>query len=256
MHSLREDVLAYAAEVYGTAPEYLWRRFPRYAVLRRGDGRKWYGLLMDVPRERLGLDGTGRADILDIKIDDPFLRGDLLRRPGFLPGYHLSRRTWTAVLLDGTVPLSEVCALLDASWRAAAGGKQAAFRPRPPKEWLVPANPAYFDIDAAFAADDVLTWKQSCSVRPGDTVFLYVGAPVSAVRYQCRVVETDLPCEYDDGRLTIRKAMKLRRLRTYDPSECPRSVLKDFGVFAVRGPRGVPTRLSTYLHQGDAEKNR
>lgn len=255
MHSLREDVLAYAADVYGTAPEYLWSRFPRYAVLRRGDGRKWYGLLMDVPRDRLGLAGSDRVDILDVKIDDLFLRDDLLRRPGFLPGYHLSSRTWTAVLLDGTVPLSEVCALLDASWRAAAGKKTAA-RPRPPKEWLVPANPSYFDIDAAFAADDVMTWKQSSSVRPGDTVFLYVGAPVSAVRYQCRVVETDLPCEYDDGRLTIRKAMKLRRLRTYAPSECPRSVLKDFGVFAVRGPRGVPTRLSTYLHQGDAEKNR
>lgn len=82
---------------------------------------------MDVPRERLGLDGAGRADILDVKIDDPFLRDDLLRRPGFLPGYHLSRRTWTAVLLDGTVPLSEVCALLDASWRAAAGRPHAAF---------------------------------------------------------------------------------------------------------------------------------
>lgn len=248
--SLREGVLAYAKEIYGTEPEYLWARYPRYAVLRRPDSGKWYGLLIDVPRDRLGLGGAERADILDVKVDDPFLRDDLLRRPGYLPGYHLSARTWTAVLLDGTVPLAEVCALLDASWRAAEKKKKAA-KPRAPKEWLVPANPAYFDVDAAFAASDVITWKQSSSVRPGDTVFLYMAAPVSAVCWQCRVLETDLPCDYQDEHLTIRRMMKLQKRQHYEPSQFPLSLLKAYGVFAVRGPRSVPTRLSTCLHRAD-----
>ena len=49
MKTLREDVLRYAKGKYRTEPEYLWRRFPHYAVLRHEDNRKWYGLIMDIP---------------------------------------------------------------------------------------------------------------------------------------------------------------------------------------------------------------
>ncbi|MBQ2618079.1 MAG: MmcQ protein, partial [Oscillospiraceae bacterium] len=62
---LRNQIFAYAEETYGTQPEYLWPRFPDCAVLRRGDNRKWYGIVMDVSREKLGLPGLGRVDILN-----------------------------------------------------------------------------------------------------------------------------------------------------------------------------------------------
>lgn len=247
--SLRERLFAFAKDRYGTEPEYLWSRYPRYAVLRRPDTKKWYALFMDVPRDRLGLAGTDRADVLDVKIDDAFYRDDLFRRPGHLPGYHMGG-AWVTALLDGTVPFEELCGLVDASWRAAAEKKKTA-RPRPPKEWLCPVNPSYFDLEAAFAASDTLLWKQTASIRPGDTVYLYVGAPVSAVRYACRVMETDIPYDYEDARLTIRRVMKLRLLRRYGPDRFPLSRLKDFGVFAVRGARTVPTRLAAALHQDE-----
>lgn len=70
--NLREDILRYARDKYKTEPEYLWRRFPRYAVLRHDDNRKWYGLIMDVPRKNLGLQSKERVDILNVKLSDPF----------------------------------------------------------------------------------------------------------------------------------------------------------------------------------------
>ena len=52
--SSRESVFAYVRKKFGTEPEYPWARYPRYAVLRHRQGRKWYGLIMDVPANRLG----------------------------------------------------------------------------------------------------------------------------------------------------------------------------------------------------------
>ena len=57
----RAEILRAAAETFGTQPEYLWQDTPSDAVLRHTDGRRWYAVLMTVPRARLGLPGAGSA---------------------------------------------------------------------------------------------------------------------------------------------------------------------------------------------------
>lgn len=114
-NSFREKILEYASEQYGTEPEYMWAISPNHAVLRHGDNRKWYGLIMDVPRCKLGIPGDGIVDILNIKCD-PVLSGSLRMSEGFLPGYHMSKGHWISILLDGTVELKEILGLLDFSY--------------------------------------------------------------------------------------------------------------------------------------------
>ena len=99
MKTLREDVLRYAKGKYKTEPEPLWRRFPHYAVLRHEDNRKWYGLIMEVPRENLGLHGEGRVDILNVKLADTAYADMLIHQNGYFKGYHISRGNWVSVLL-------------------------------------------------------------------------------------------------------------------------------------------------------------
>ena len=111
----RDDIFQYAKYTYGTEPEYLWRKFPRYAVLRNPNSGKWYGAVMEVPRERLGLAGDGDIDILDVKCA-PMLIGPCLERQGFLPAYHMNKRNWLTILLDGSVPEDEILRLLDLSF--------------------------------------------------------------------------------------------------------------------------------------------
>ena len=42
--------------------------------------------------------------------------------------------------------------------------------------------------------------------------------------------------------------MKIKLLKRYDPEEFTFDVLKDeYGIFAVRGPRGIPHSLSEAL---------
>lgn len=251
MTSLRGEVTDYIGRTYGGAIEYLWMRWPSYGVFRHADNRKWYAVIMDVPRARLGLAGDGVTDVLNVRLGDLLLRDFLLHREGFLPAYHIARGNWISVLLDGTVAAEEIFGLIDTSYRvtaSAATGKAI----RPPKEWLIPSNPKYYDSVHAFDHTDEIRWKQGKGIKTGDTVFLYVGAPVSAILYRCRVTETEIPWHFEREGLTIRSLMGIRLERRYDPADFPFERLgREFGIFAVRGPRGVPYRLSEALAAGE-----
>lgn len=110
----RESVLKYAAEQYGTEPEYLWMSDPEYAVLRHPCG-KWYGVIMNVPNFRLGLMGEGETDILAFKCERELIPL-LLTQEGYLPAYHLNKEHWAAARLDGSLPMEQVKQLLDMSF--------------------------------------------------------------------------------------------------------------------------------------------
>ncbi len=112
--SLREEVLSLAQDRYGTEPEYLFAKYPGFAVLRHPN-KKWYGVVMDLPRQKLGLPGEGMVDALNVKCD-PCMSGSLRLQPGILPGYHMNKERWITIVLDGTVDLAQIEILLDISY--------------------------------------------------------------------------------------------------------------------------------------------
>lgn len=125
MKNYRTDIIQYAKRKYKTRTEHLWARHPNYVVLRRDDNAKWYGIIMDVPRVRLGLGGDESVDILNVKCDAgmyDFLRGV----PGILRGYHMGG-TWVSVLLDGTIEISQIKILLDNSYNLVCGKKSVGY---------------------------------------------------------------------------------------------------------------------------------
>ena len=247
--SFRQNVMDYIEKKYHHGIEYLWMRYPSYGIFRHQDNQKWYALIMDIPRSRLGFDGDAAVDVLNVKLNDLLLRDFLLHRDGFFPGYHIARGNWISVLLDGTVSLEEICGLIDTSYLATASAKTRNAI-RPPKEWLIPSNPVYYDSVHAFDDTDEIRWKQGNGIKTGDTVFLYIGAPYSAIFYKCVVTETDIPYEFHREGLTIRKLMGIRLLKRYDPDRFTFERLnREYGIFAVRGPRGVPYKLSEALNK-------
>ena len=112
---------------------------------------------------------------------------------------------------------------------------------RPAKEWLIPANPRYYDIEHAFDAVKEIDWKQGNGIKKGDVVFMYAGAPVSAILYKCKVTETDIPYQYQSKGLTITRLMRIRLVKKYKPDRFTFEKLKaEYKIFAVREPRGIP----------------
>ncbi len=188
-------------------------------------------------------------------MNDPVFRDMIIREEGIMPAYHMNKMHWITVLLDGTVPKERVFDLIDMSFLATASAKKKA-KVRPPKEWIVPANPKYYDIMHAFDGADEIDWKQGAGIRKGDTVYMYVAAPVSAVLYQCLVTETDIPFRFDGGKVTIRELMKIRLEKRFDEQSFTFETLKnDYGIFAVRGPRGIPHSLSAALKQSPGKQS-
>lgn len=122
-NSLREEVFEYVKKKYKSEIEYLWSRSPDSAVFRHDDNNKWYGLVMDVPKSKLGLSGDERVDVLNVKADDLLHHDMLMQQEGYLPGYHMNRKNWISILLDGTVPIEEICDMIDMSYGATASKK-------------------------------------------------------------------------------------------------------------------------------------
>ena len=241
---MKQDIFDFIKKKYNADPEYLWKKYDSYAVFRHEDNRKWFAVVMDVERNRLGLSGQDYIPVINLKVDDMFLRDALIREEGIIPGYHMNKLHWITVFLDGTVPEEKVYDLLEMSYMATASIKKKE-KIRPPKEWIIPANPKYYDIIHAFDETDVIDWKQGSGIKTGDTVYMYVAAPVSAILYKCQVLETGIPFDYHDKSLTIKELMTIKLLRRYEPDIFTFDVLKEeYGIYAVRGPRGIPNSLS------------
>lgn len=109
----REAVFQLAKRKYGTEPEYPWK--DRNAVLRHGENQKWYGVVLEVGREKLGIQGDGKVDVLNVKCD-PMLIGSLRIKKGFYPAYHMNKEKWISILLEEPETQEMIARLLDLSY--------------------------------------------------------------------------------------------------------------------------------------------
>ncbi|MBP5654075.1 MAG: MmcQ/YjbR family DNA-binding protein [Clostridiales bacterium] len=250
---MRKNITDYIKARYDVSPEYPWEKYDDNAVFRHLDNRKWFALIMDVGRDKLGLEGEDTVSVINLKINDVILRDMLIAQDGIMPAYHMNKLHWITVLLDGTVPQDQVEGLIEVSYKATEtvrrGGRKKN-EARGPKEWIIPANPKFYDVIGAFERSCEIDWKQGAGIRCGDTVYMYVASPVSAILYKCKVTETDIPYDYSDKNLTIRSLMKIKLEKRYKEDEFTFARLgEDFGIFAIRGPRGVPYSLSCELNK-------
>lgn len=110
----RKEIFEYVKEKYNTVPDYLWNKYPLYAVLKHSNN-KWYGIIMNISKEKLGLDGKEEIDILNIKCP-PELIGGFRKEKGFLPAYHMNKEHWITILLDGSVDKEKIKQLIDLSY--------------------------------------------------------------------------------------------------------------------------------------------
>ena len=115
----REALQTYILEQYQAEADHPWLRHPKHTVFRHGGNKKWFALIMDVPRNKLGLSGEERMDVVNLKCD-PILTGTLRTEPGFFPAYHMNKENWITASLDGSVSEDQLKILLDMSYHATA----------------------------------------------------------------------------------------------------------------------------------------
>lgn len=115
----RSELEKYIKEHYSAQTDHPWLSDPNFEVFRHRDNRKWFALIMDVPRSKLGLPGEEKLDVVNLKCD-PVMAASLRDEPGIFPAYHMNKEYWITLLLDGSVPDETVELLVDMSYNATA----------------------------------------------------------------------------------------------------------------------------------------
>jgi len=223
-------------EKYQDIPEFVWDKFPGYGVFKNSKNDKWYGLIMNINKSKID-EGCKEVEILNVKLDKDKIK-PLLERKGFYPAYHMNKENWISILLDDTIRDEEIMTYVEESHQFT----------EVVDEWIVPANPKYYDIIHCFQDTDTILWKQSNHIHVGDLIYLYVAVPYSAILYKCEVVEVDIPYEYKDDNLSMSKVMKIKLLEEFDKDKYTFEVLNQYGIRAIRGPRSMPKELRNEMN--------
>ena len=111
----RKILLDYVKEKYGTIPEEPWED-NNHATIKTPNSKKWYGIFMSIPYKTLGLDKSGKIDVLNVKLN-PELIESLIDKKHFFPAYHMNKKYWISIVLDSDVDLDLVKRLIDESFK-------------------------------------------------------------------------------------------------------------------------------------------
>ena len=117
----RKELFQWCKQHYGTEPDYPWN--DGNAVLRHTDNKKWYGVVLEVDRRKLGMTEEGMVDILNVKCD-PVMIGYLLMQSGFYPAYHMNKDKWISVMLGREETDEVIKELLSLSYELTKGNRK------------------------------------------------------------------------------------------------------------------------------------
>ena len=118
-NDLTRNVIRYVEQKYGNQPEFLWEKFSTNAVWRRTDNAKWYGALLVIPKSKLGYETDEPIEILDLREEANAL-SSLVDHQKYFPGYHMNKKHWITLPLDGRISYREICERIDRSYELAA----------------------------------------------------------------------------------------------------------------------------------------
>lgn len=110
-----KKVIKYILEKYGDKAEYLWEKFPKYAIFRNRKTEKWYVLIGEVKKIKLGIDSNEDIEIINLHAK-PEVVEELVKAPDIYPAYHMNKKHWITIILDGSVELKKIYKLIDESY--------------------------------------------------------------------------------------------------------------------------------------------
>lgn len=112
------ELIKYVATQYGRELEFLWPRTPENAIWRRGDNDKWFGILLTVKKSKIEPGDDTPVEILDIRCT-PDMLDFVVDGKNIFPGWHMNKRNWITIILDGRMPMPQIESLLDNSYEIA-----------------------------------------------------------------------------------------------------------------------------------------
>ena len=223
----------YILNKYNDKPEFLWEKYENFGVFRNQINKKWYAIIMNINKSVLKEKDNKQIDILNVKTDEKIIE-KLIKEKGYYKAYHMNKKNWITIALDETLKDSVIEKLIDSSYNEI----------NEKNEWIVPANPKYYDIVNSFNDTDTIIWKQSSNINKNDIVYIYVAAPFSQIMFKCKAEEVNIPFEYKDQNVSMKSIVKLKLIKKYKKDQITFKKLNELGITSIRGPRKVSKTVS------------
>ena len=121
--SQTKQIITYIREKYNDELEFLWEKYDDVAIWRNKQNDKWYGLLMIITEDKLGIDSNKKIEVLDIRYQKEESQ-KIIDKKNIFPGYHMNKKSWITIKLDSMVKTEKIKELIDNSYNLSLGGKR------------------------------------------------------------------------------------------------------------------------------------
>ncbi|MBQ8451205.1 MAG: MmcQ/YjbR family DNA-binding protein [Clostridia bacterium] len=108
-------LISYVQKNFGDELEFLWKKFETDAIWRRKDSGKWYGLVMAVPQNKIYGESTEVVEVLNVRGNAEMLCDGKT----IFPGYHMNKKSWISIILNGKVKSDKIFELINQSYALA-----------------------------------------------------------------------------------------------------------------------------------------
>ena len=107
-------ICMYIKDEYGIDPEFMWDTNPGYGVFKNSNN-KWFGIIMNIEKNKIIPNcNNEEIEVLDLKLDDKVEK--YLKIKGFYPAYHMNKKSWISIILDGSVSTEIIEKLVETSY--------------------------------------------------------------------------------------------------------------------------------------------
>ena len=113
-----KEIINYIKNKYGDELEFLWEKSPKNAVVRRKSTKKWYVAILTISKRKIGLDSNEITEVINLHNSQEEIE-KLIDNKKYFPAYHMNKKHWCTICLDGTVELKEIYELIDISYELA-----------------------------------------------------------------------------------------------------------------------------------------
>lgn len=97
----RNEFLSYVEDSFGVGYDCPFEDDLDTWVFRHPDNRKWFALVMRIKGHHIGIEGCEHVEVVNLKCA-PEIMDDLWKLPGVFPAYHMNKKHWLTLALDGS----------------------------------------------------------------------------------------------------------------------------------------------------------
>ncbi len=114
-HDQVKEIISYINNKYNDEIEYLWDSSPDSGIFRNKKNNKWYAVILSVKENRISGDSEDIIFVIDLMYykDRTY---EVIDSSKIYPGYHMNKKSWITIILDGSVENEFIYKYIDLSY--------------------------------------------------------------------------------------------------------------------------------------------